>query len=136
MNNILSARRINLPKEALSSEKKLNELLTLHFDPIVQIELRVIVDQIRRLNRSIGELENTIAEQASKLEGHKSLMSIKGVGKITSAILLSVIGDIGDFPDESRLASYFGMCRAFPTPTKRNAPDIFTSAAVNSVARP
>ncbi len=109
VNNILSARGINLPKEALSSEKKLEEVLSLPFDEVVRIELRVIVDQIRSLNKSIAELEKTIAEEASKLEGHKSLISIKGIGKITSAILLSVIGDVNDFPDENRLASYFGI---------------------------
>jgi transposase len=109
INNILSARGINLPKEALCSEKKLNEVLALPFDSVVQIELRVIVEQIRSLNKSIAELEKTIAEEASKLVGHKSLISIKGIGQITSAILLSVIGDVSDFPDESRLASYFGI---------------------------
>jgi transposase len=109
VNNILSARGINLPKEALSSEKKLNEVLGLPFDEMVRIELRVLVDQIRSLNRSVAELEKTIADAGSKLEGHKSLNSIKGIGKITSAILLSVIGDVRDFPDEHRLASYFGI---------------------------
>jgi transposase len=109
VNNILSAHGINLAKEALSSEKKLAEVLTLPFDEIAFLELRVIVDQIRSLNKSIAELEKTIAEQGSKLEGHKSLTSIKGIGKITSAILLSVIGDVDDFPDESHLASYFGI---------------------------
>ena len=109
VNNILSARGINLPKEALSSEKKLEAVLDLPFDEVVRIELRVIVDQIRSLNKSIAELEKTIAEEASKLEGHKNLISIKGIGKITSAILLSVIGDVNDFPDENRLASYFGI---------------------------
>jgi transposase len=109
VNNILSARGINLPKEALSSEKKLDEVLSLPFDEIVRIELRVIVEQIRSLNKSIAELEKTIGDAGSKLEGHKSLNSIKGIGKITSAILLSVIGDVNDFPDEHRLASYFGI---------------------------
>ncbi|MBV9500521.1 MAG: IS110 family transposase [Acidobacteriaceae bacterium] len=109
VNNILSARGINLVKEALSSEKKLREVLALPFDSLMQIELRVIVQQIRSLNQSIEELEKTIAEEASKLKGHKNLISIKGIGKITSAILLSVIGDVTDFPDESRLASYFGI---------------------------
>lgn len=109
VNNILSARGINLPKEALSSEKKLDEVLSLTFDEIVRIELQVIVEQIRSLNKSIAELEKTIGDAGSKLEGHKSLSSIKGIGKITSAILLSVIGDIEDFPDEHRLASYFGI---------------------------
>lgn len=109
VNNILSARGINLPKEALSSEKKLEEVLSLPFDEVLRIELRVIVEQIRSLNKSIAELEKTIAEEGAKLEGHKSLSSIKGIGKITSAILLSVIGEVNDFPDESRLASYFGI---------------------------
>lgn len=109
VNNILSARGINLPKEALSSDKKLSEVLSLPFDQIVLLELRVIVAQIRSLNQSIAELEKAITEQGSKLEGHQSLTSIKGIGQITGAILLSVIGDVRDFPDESRLASYFGI---------------------------
>src|SRR5258706_9069972 len=109
VNNILSARGLNLAKEALSSAKKLAEVLELPFDEIVRIELRVIVEQIRSLNKSIAELEKTIGEEGAKLEGHKGLSSIKGIGKITGAILLSVIGDVNDFPDEGRLASYFGI---------------------------
>ena len=109
VNNILSARGINLAKEALSSGKKLDEVLALPFDELVRVELRVIVAQIRSLNQSIRELDQTIAEEGSKLEGHKNLTSIKGIGKITGAILLSVIGDVSDFPDEHRLASYFGI---------------------------
>jgi len=35
--------------------------------------------------------EMAFADEGSKLEGHKSLISIKGIGTITSAILLSVI---------------------------------------------
>jgi transposase len=108
VNNILSARGFNLAKEALSSEK-LREVMELPFDEIVRIELRVIVEQIRSLNKSITELDKTIGEEGSKLEGHKSLSSITGIGKITSAILLSVIGDVNDFADEGRLASYFGI---------------------------
>jgi transposase len=109
VNNILSARGLNLAKEALSSEKKLAEVVELPFDTVVRIELRVVVEQIRSLNKSIAELEKTIGEESSKLEGHKSLSSIKGIGKITEAILLSVIGDVNDFADEGHLASYFGI---------------------------
>jgi transposase len=109
INNILSARGLNLPKEALSSEKRLNEVLSLPFDEMVQIELRVIVEQIRSLNKSIADLEKIIGEVGSKLDGHKGLSSIKGIGKITGAILLSVIGDVNDFADEAHLASYFGI---------------------------
>jgi transposase len=109
INNILSARGLNLPKEALSSEKRLAEILSLPFDAMVLLELRVIADQIRGLNKSIAELEQAIAEASSELEGHSNLISIKGIGATTSAILLSVIGEVNDFPDEKRLASYFGI---------------------------
>lgn len=109
VNNLLSARGLNLAKEALSSEKKLAEVLSLPFDELVLVELRVIVGQIRSLNQSIAQLDPAIAEASSELEGHTSLISIKGIGVTTSAILLSVIGDVNDFPDEGRLASYFGI---------------------------
>lgn len=109
VNNILSAHGINLEKEALSSEKKLREILAMQFDPMIGIELKVIVDQIRSLNQSITELEKTIADEGSKLEGHKNLTSIKGIGPLTGSILLSVIGDINDFADEGKLAAYFGI---------------------------
>jgi transposase len=109
VNNILSAHGINLEKEALSSEKKLIEVLTVKFDPMIRIELKVIVEQIRSLNQSIAELEKTITEEGQKLQGHKNLTSIKGIGPLTGSILLSVIGDIHEFADKGKLAAYFGI---------------------------
>ena len=47
INNILSAHGINLEREALSSEKKLNEVLAMKFDAMVKIELEVLVEEIR-----------------------------------------------------------------------------------------
>lgn len=109
MNNILSTRGINLARVALSSEKKLVQVLDLPFEELVRIELRVLVTQIRSLNQSLRKLVSTIAEEGAKLEGHKNLTRIKGIGNITGAILLSIIGDVNDFPDEHRLASHFGI---------------------------
>ena len=109
INNILSAHGINLAKEALSSEKALKEVLAMKFDPMVEVELKVIVDQIRSLNKNIAELEKSITDEGSKLEGHKNLTSIKGIGSLTGSILLSVIGNIHDFADEGKLAAYFGI---------------------------
>ena len=109
VNNILSARGITLAKEALSSEKKLDEVLALPFDELVRIELRVIVGQIRSLNQSIRELDQTIAEEGLKLEGHRNLTSIKGIGALSATVLLTVIGKISDFADENKLAAYLGL---------------------------
>ena len=85
INNILSARGLNLPKEALSSEKRLSQVASLPFDELVQIELRVIVDQIRGLNKHIAPMEKAIADASSELEGGINLTSVKGAGATTSA---------------------------------------------------
>ncbi len=109
INNILAAHGINLAKEALSSEKALAAVLEMQFDEMVEVELQVIVKQIRGLNQSIAKLEQTIRDRGQKLKGHRNLTSIKGIGNLGASILLSVIGDIGDFADDGKLAAYFGI---------------------------
>lgn len=109
INNIFAARGINLTKESLASEKGLNAVLETHFDLLTDLELKVLVDQIRALNKSIAELEETISRESRRLEGHSNLTSIKGIGGLSAGILLSIIGDIRDFADEGKLAAYFGI---------------------------
>lgn len=109
VNNLLSARGMELEKEALSSEKGLTRVLTLDVEELPRFELQVIVQQIRSLNHSIAELEKVIEQEGKKLKGHKNITSIKGIGSLGASILLSVIGDVRDFPEEGRLASYFGI---------------------------
>ena len=102
-------RGVDLHKESLASEKGLKAVLEMHFDLLVNLELKIIIDQIRSLNKSIAELEETIGKEGQKLEGHNNLTSIKGIGGLSGGILLSIIGDIDDFADEGKLASYFGI---------------------------
>jgi transposase len=109
VNNICSAHGVNLNKESLASEKGLKTVLELPFDVLVNLELRIIVDQIRSLNKSIAELEEAIGKEGQKLQGHKNLTSIKGIGGLSGGILLSIIGNIDDFADEGKLAAYFGI---------------------------
>ena len=109
INNILSSYGINLKKEELSSEKGLAKVLGMIFDPLVEMELQVLVEQIRSLNKSIAKLERSIKEEGPRLPGHKNLKSIKGIGDLGSSILLSVIGDVNDFETEGKLAAYFGI---------------------------
>lgn len=109
INNLLSARGINLRKESLSSEKGLKEVLGMYFGGAVDIELKILVEQIRSLNHSIAELEKAMRERAPKLPGYANLTSISGIGTVGASVLLSVIGDVNDFADEGKLASYFGI---------------------------
>jgi hypothetical protein len=41
----------------------------------------------------------------------KNLTSVKEVDGLSADILLSIVGDIGDFADEGKLAAYFGIVR-------------------------
>ncbi len=109
VNNLLSARGIELEKEELSGEKGLTRVLAMEVEELTRFELQVLVEQIRSLNHSIAELEKVIDREGKKLKGHGNLTSIKGIGSLGASILLSVIGDIRDFSGEGRLASYFGI---------------------------
>src|SRR5947208_1153609 len=81
----------------------------MQFDVLGNLELKIIVDQIRSLNKSIAELDETITKEGQKLKGHTNLISIKGIGGLSGSILLSIIGDINDFAEEGNLAAYFGI---------------------------
>lgn len=96
-------------KEAYQHEANLKKVLDLNWSVTVRIELEVIIAQIRSLTDGITKLEKEISERGSQLEGHANLKSIKGIGSYSAAVLLSVIGDVSDFPDEDKLASYFGI---------------------------
>lgn len=109
INNTLSAQGINLKKEALGSDRKLEQILDLNLTGSAMLELRIVIQQIRNLNQSVRELETAIGERARQVKGHRNLTSIKGIGELGSGILLSVIGNVDDFPDEGKLSAYFGI---------------------------
>ncbi len=96
-------------KESYASEAGLERVLCEAWEGVEQVEVEVIIAQIRSLNAGIKRLEGEITEHGAKLEGHKNLTSIKGIGSKSATILLSVIGDIADFASADKLASYFGI---------------------------
>jgi len=98
-----------IKREQLSSEKGLAAVEAEPFDALVQVEIRVLVAQIRTLNASIRELDKAIEASAEKLKGYRTLTSIKGVGTVSAATLLTVIGDVNDFESAGKLAAYLGM---------------------------
>ncbi len=109
INNLFAAHFINLKREELSSEKGLRKVLTYHFDGVSDVELRVMVDQIRSLNKSIEELDNAIEDDGSHLDGFDNLTSVKGIGAKSASTLLAVIGNVKDFRSAKQLAAYIGI---------------------------
>lgn len=113
IHNLLNANGIKEKKEALTTIKGLHRVLGLakeyDLDGLVSLQFEVLVAQITSLNEGIKKLEEQMTEKGKELDGHENLSSIKGIGDKAATILLSVIGDINDFEDEGKLASYFGM---------------------------
>ena len=107
--NVLNRHGLTWRKETLTTEKGLKSIMAFDWEPIVRVELEVLVEQIRSLTRSIKKLDERISQEGKKLDGHKNLTSIKGIGERSATVLLSVIGDVNDFADENKLAAYFGI---------------------------
>jgi len=96
-------------KEAYDHPGNLRQVLREQWPASVRLELEVIAAQIQSLSEGIKKLEREICELGKQLEGHECLTSIKGIGDYSAAVLLSIIGDVNDFADEDKLASYFGI---------------------------
>ncbi len=109
INNLLAAYGVLLPKESMSSQRRLREIPKYALNASTEVELRVLSDQVLSLNESIAKLERMISAEGPKLKGHRNLKSIKGIGDVGASILASVIGDVNDFSDAGKLASYFGI---------------------------
>jgi transposase len=109
INNLLAMQGIELKREALSSKIALERVLASPVSGMVQLELRVLVEQIRSLSESIAELDERLEEEGQQLPGYANLTSIKGIGSLSATVLLTVIGKISDFADENKLAAYLGL---------------------------
>ena len=109
IHNVLNSHGIKFKKESLGTEKGLDSVWAFDWEPIVRVELEVLVAQIRSLTQSIKMLDAQMTEQGQTLKGHQNLTSIKGIGGRSATVLLSVIGNVNDFADKDKLSAYFGI---------------------------
>ena len=109
IHGLLNGCGIKLKKETLGTEKGLAKALEYPVDVNTQFEIELLVLQIKSLNESIKKADKKLIEIGSQLAGYENIVSIKGIGERSAAILLSKIGPIDEFKDENKLAAYFGM---------------------------
>jgi len=109
IHSILNANGIVTKREIFGSEKGLEKVLAMDLEVSYQFELKIIVEQIRSLNKSINEIGKELAQRSKKIDGHKSLTSLTGIGDISAAVLLNTIGNVNDFKDDKKIAAYFGI---------------------------
>ena len=109
IHNLLNSYGIVSKRESLTSQKGLERVLQYSVSELAKVELEVLVSQIIHLNEGIAKLDQQMETRGQQLKGFKNTTSIKGIGPKSGAILLSVIGDIDNFPSEKKLQSYFGI---------------------------
>ncbi len=109
IHNLLNAHGIVTNRESLSNRKGLEKVLKHELDDLSRFELRILVDQINHLNEGIAKINQELKNPDNHLPGHENLTSIKGIGDVSASVLLSVIGDVNDFPDAKKLSAYFGI---------------------------
>jgi transposase len=82
-------------------------------DPLLQDVLLLMLVQIRGLRQLLLKIEKKVREMMSSEKYNKQsklLVSIPGVGPITSALFLLEIGDIKRFSSFDRLNDFVGFC--------------------------
>lgn len=101
---------LKVKREALTSQAGFKRHVASHaWSALEQVELEVIEGQIAAIRDSVKRLDKEIAAAAKSLPGYGNLLSIKGVGPLSAAVMLLHIGDIKDFKDTGKLAAYFGI---------------------------
>lgn len=96
-------------KRSVKSSLGRRRLLAQDWSQLERLQLEIISDQIEELDKSIGKAEEVIAAAGGKLPGYHNLLTIKGIGSQSAALLTAVIGNITDFESENKLASYLGV---------------------------
>src|SRR5215213_1569557 len=96
-------------KRSVKSALGRKRLLAQEWSALEGVQLGIIARQIAELDKSVETAEEAIAKAGEKLPGYENLLSIKGIGSQSAALLTAVIGNIADFETENKLASYFGV---------------------------
>jgi transposase len=109
LHGLFCSHGVLLEKKQLSSRRQRAGLAGMALPPLADLQRRVLLGQIEALQAGIAELDRAIAEAGQNLPGHANIASVKGVGPLSAAILVSAIGEVRDFADPGRLAAYFGM---------------------------
>lgn len=77
------------------------------YQPCYRLELDALLELYSQLDSKIGELEAQITEIVEAL--NPPTLSIKGVGPVSAAIIVSELGDISRFSSPDKVLSFAGL---------------------------
>ncbi len=96
-------------KQKLWSRRGRTELESLPLGEWATRRRRELLAMLDRLDGSIAELDQAVAEQAARRPAAVRLMQQPGVGPLTGLALALAVGPIERFPNSHKLVSYFGL---------------------------
>ena len=106
---LLNKHGIKVGRRALGSGKGFAKAMGLHeWSRLERAELKALAAQVAFFTEQDKELKAEIAAAAKTFPGYENLISIKGIGEIGVAVLLSNV-NIGNFAKSGHLAAFLGM---------------------------
>ena len=91
------------------SDKRRKAMESIRFNNDKDVVFKTMLNRLKFLEDQIPPLEERIKSRARESEDVKLLMSIPGIDYYLASLLSSYIGDVHRFPNESKLASFFGI---------------------------
>jgi transposase len=71
--------------------------------------MRLMLEEIRLLEARIGQLECELAQMAKASPACQALLSVPGIGLLTSTAMVAAVGDPRSFDSARRYASFLGL---------------------------
>ncbi len=91
------------------SDKRRKAMESIRFNNDKDVVFKTMLNRLKFLEDQISPIEERIKSRARESEDVKLLMSIPGIDYYLASLLSSYIGDVHRFPNESKLASFFGI---------------------------
>jgi transposase len=76
-------------------------------NPMLSVRISNAIEQIELFSKQIKQIEDLIADLMQKIDS--TILSIPGIGTISAANILAIIGDISRFPSASQLVAFAGL---------------------------
>lgn len=107
--SILQRDGIKLKTKTSFCRKWLNELKSISFDAETQHKIELYLLQYEHISKIVEEYNQKISLLVKENKEAQLLMSIPGLGELTSMILLTELGDYKRFSCTKKLAAYVGI---------------------------
>ncbi|HVH89191.1 MAG TPA: transposase, partial [Terriglobales bacterium] len=109
LHGLLRSYGLRVSKQGLNSAKQRLQVAQLQLPRLADVQRRVLLGEIQSWDVPFSNWSGISNQPPRKLPGYANLTSLRGIGTLSAAILLSAIGRVQDFSEPGKLAAYFGM---------------------------